>query len=371
MSTRKPAKAKTAPPPPSPPPARLAPARPSAPPAPAATTEIPRPAATPSTCASRPPSRAPRCRCRRSRCCSPRWTGPAISPARRASARARQASPRIRRRIAEYAGSSPSSRPGCPAHAVHRAARPGQTLQAARVEALALQPDAPVLPARRGMVAGRHHRHLRRLAHHEQVVSFAARQLLDVLSPGNYLPTNPVVLQRTLAAGGLNLLRGHEQRGPRHRRPRQRQPAGRRRRIRGRPRRGDHAGQGGAENPPDGTDPVRADHRKSAPRAGPDRAGVDHEVLHPRSVAPQLADQSTWSARATRCSASRGRTPAATKPTSAWTTTSSSASSPRSTRSTPSCPAARCTPPATASAAPCSRSPMPPWPATATRAWPP
>ena len=45
-------------------------------------------------------------------------------------------------------------------------------------------------------------------AHHEQVVSFTARQLLDVLSPGNYLPTNPVVLQRTLAAGGLNLLRG-------------------------------------------------------------------------------------------------------------------------------------------------------------------
>jgi len=45
-------------------------------------------------------------------------------------------------------------------------------------------------------------------AHHEQVISFIARQLLDVLSPGNYLPTNPLVLQRTFAAGGLNLLRG-------------------------------------------------------------------------------------------------------------------------------------------------------------------
>ena len=29
-----------------------------------------------------------------------------------------------------------------------------------------------------------------------------------MLSPGNYLPTNPLVLQRTFAAGGLNLLRG-------------------------------------------------------------------------------------------------------------------------------------------------------------------
>ena len=44
--------------------------------------------------------------------------------------------------------------------------------------------------------------------HHEHVVSFTARQLLDVLSPGNYLPTNPVVLQRTASAAGLNLLNG-------------------------------------------------------------------------------------------------------------------------------------------------------------------
>ena len=44
--------------------------------------------------------------------------------------------------------------------------------------------------------------------HHEHVVSFAARQLLDVFSPGNYLATNPVVLQRTASAAGLNLLNG-------------------------------------------------------------------------------------------------------------------------------------------------------------------
>jgi len=44
--------------------------------------------------------------------------------------------------------------------------------------------------------------------HHADVVAFAARQLLDMLSPGNYLATNPVALQRTLDEGGANLVRG-------------------------------------------------------------------------------------------------------------------------------------------------------------------
>ena len=44
--------------------------------------------------------------------------------------------------------------------------------------------------------------------HHENIVSFAARQWLDIFSPGNQLATNPVVLQRTLQQGGANLLRG-------------------------------------------------------------------------------------------------------------------------------------------------------------------
>ncbi|MBN8441132.1 MAG: polyhydroxyalkanoic acid synthase [Thauera sp.] len=44
--------------------------------------------------------------------------------------------------------------------------------------------------------------------HHEHVVSFAARQLLDVFSPGNYLATNPLVLRHTFESGGLNLMRG-------------------------------------------------------------------------------------------------------------------------------------------------------------------
>ena len=44
--------------------------------------------------------------------------------------------------------------------------------------------------------------------HHEQVVSFAARQFVDMLSPVNFLPTNPEVLQATREESGMNLVRG-------------------------------------------------------------------------------------------------------------------------------------------------------------------
>lgn len=44
--------------------------------------------------------------------------------------------------------------------------------------------------------------------HHEHVVSFMARQLHDLLSPGNYPLSNPVVLGRTLSTGGMNLAQG-------------------------------------------------------------------------------------------------------------------------------------------------------------------
>lgn len=43
---------------------------------------------------------------------------------------------------------------------------------------------------------------------HENAVEFAARQVLDVFSPSNYAWSNPEVVQRTLATGGLNLVRG-------------------------------------------------------------------------------------------------------------------------------------------------------------------
>jgi polyhydroxyalkanoate synthase len=44
--------------------------------------------------------------------------------------------------------------------------------------------------------------------HHENVVEFASRQILDMLSPSNFVSTNPEVLQHTAQQGGMNLARG-------------------------------------------------------------------------------------------------------------------------------------------------------------------
>ncbi|MET3820793.1 polyhydroxyalkanoate synthase [Burkholderia sp. PvR073] len=44
--------------------------------------------------------------------------------------------------------------------------------------------------------------------HHEELVGFAARQWLDACSPGNFLATNPVVLDATMCSGGANLAAG-------------------------------------------------------------------------------------------------------------------------------------------------------------------
>jgi poly[(R)-3-hydroxyalkanoate] polymerase subunit PhaC len=44
--------------------------------------------------------------------------------------------------------------------------------------------------------------------HHEDVVSFVARQLLDVFSPVNFPLTNPEVLETTVKQGGTNFFRG-------------------------------------------------------------------------------------------------------------------------------------------------------------------
>jgi polyhydroxyalkanoate synthase len=43
---------------------------------------------------------------------------------------------------------------------------------------------------------------------HENVVDFAARQVLDMFSPSNFLTTNPVVQRRTVETGGHNLAQG-------------------------------------------------------------------------------------------------------------------------------------------------------------------
>lgn len=44
--------------------------------------------------------------------------------------------------------------------------------------------------------------------HHEDVVTFTTRQILDMMAPSNFLTTNPVVQQETLRSGGMNLVRG-------------------------------------------------------------------------------------------------------------------------------------------------------------------
>jgi len=43
---------------------------------------------------------------------------------------------------------------------------------------------------------------------HEQIVEFASRQMLDMVAPSNFPLTNPEILSRTIASGGLNLLQG-------------------------------------------------------------------------------------------------------------------------------------------------------------------
>jgi polyhydroxyalkanoate synthase len=44
--------------------------------------------------------------------------------------------------------------------------------------------------------------------HHEEVVSFATRQILDMVSPSNIPFTNPEVIRRTAESGGANLVQG-------------------------------------------------------------------------------------------------------------------------------------------------------------------
>ncbi len=45
-------------------------------------------------------------------------------------------------------------------------------------------------------------------AHHERVLEFTFRQMLDVFSPSNFVATNPEFLRKTQAELGLNLVRG-------------------------------------------------------------------------------------------------------------------------------------------------------------------
>ena len=45
-------------------------------------------------------------------------------------------------------------------------------------------------------------------AHHERVLEFTFRQVLDVFAPSNFVLTNPAILRKTQAEAGQNLVRG-------------------------------------------------------------------------------------------------------------------------------------------------------------------
>ena len=43
---------------------------------------------------------------------------------------------------------------------------------------------------------------------HEDAVTFAARQILDVFSPSNFILTNPKIVAKTASTGGMKLYQG-------------------------------------------------------------------------------------------------------------------------------------------------------------------
>ena len=198
-------------------------------------------------------------------------------------------------------------------------------------------------------------------------MSFAARQWLDMFSPSNLPWTNPEVAQETFRTGGQNLVAGFanwsEDQAPRAlaKQP----PVGAETFAVGKHSR-DDARQGHLSQPSDRADPVRTRHRDGASRTGADRAGLDHEILHPRSFAAQLAGPLPGRAGLHGVLHLLAQPRTRTTATLASTTIGGSASWRRWTPSRRSCRTRRSMPPAIASAARCCRSPRRPWRATAT-----
>ena len=107
-------------------------------------------------------------------------------------------------RAGEYCISDPSFASGFQSGlpALRRAAGPGRPVPERRVAKITFQAFLPGVPADRAVVAERDNRDRRRIPHHEQVVSFVGRQLLDAVSPANFIATNPEVLSTTIREGG-------------------------------------------------------------------------------------------------------------------------------------------------------------------------
>jgi hypothetical protein len=106
------------------------------------------------------------------------------------------------------------------------------------------------------------------------VVSFAARQALDVFAPSNWPLTNPEVLAATIAHGGTNLGRGAMHLA-------------------------EDWGRAVSGRRPLGTEAFQVG-KAGAPRARALRPRLDHEVLHPRSFPAQFAGEIPCGARPLR-----------------------------------------------------------------------
>ena len=165
---------------------------------------------------------------------------------------------------------------------VKRAGRPATSTRQAFCRSALARPAVQfvraVVPADAAMVAQRHDGGEGGSRHHEYMVSFVARQIVDSWSPSNLLAMNPQLLQATREEGGRNLVRGwqHLLEDPQcrlvERRPKQSERTAR--------QAGRRDGRlGGVPQPPDRTDPYAGDENRAA-RTDPDRAGLDHEVLH-------------------------------------------------------------------------------------------
>ena len=173
-----------------------------------------------------------------------------------------------------------------------QAAAAGPAFRPAGMGTAAVQSDGAGLSARRTMVAQRDHRRARR--------GEAERGDRRVLDPADAGCDGAVQFCRDQSRSAAE--------GVRERRRRISCAAGRigaatgcvcvggprpvtTRRFRRRRNRRDVARQGRVPQRADRADPVRSDHRKGASGADPDRAGLDHEILHSRSVAAEFAGE--------------------------------------------------------------------------------
>ena len=175
--------------------------------------------------------------------------------------------------------------------ALHRAPAAGPALPRPGLGPVALQRGLPELPPGPAVAVDLHARRARHDPapragdglHHAAGDGLLLALQLPVHQPGSD-EDHPGDQRREPGPGLPQLAGGHGALHPGR-------AAGRGRELRGRQEPRDHARQGGAAERPDRADPVHAHHPARARRAPPHGAGVDHEVLHPRPLARQLAGE--------------------------------------------------------------------------------